>query len=305
MRLVRGPEDPLERFLAEVDRELAAPQQRGGRVRDFGEMMARAHRLDPAVTPASAAREAAGYAPVVALAGARPADPGPRVRPRLGLVLGLAAALLVGVAIGTAVRQARRDAAPGPGDAVQFVAGAPASAETRESAPVVEAAPRRPRGSPGPAADEPSADEAGVDLVCTPEDAAPVVEAQVAAIVEAAPVEPEYHRLDRAADAAWRRGDINYARELLTRLTRSEAPRRVIEAAYGDLGVLIRQAGDDVALAELWRRYLKRFPRGVFAEDARADLCRLTGRADCDDAVMKAGPDVTPLIKRARAAGEG
>lgn len=90
----------------------------------------------------------------------------------------------------------------------------------------------------------------------------------------AAPGGAEWEALDRAAREAWRRGDTGEARALLTALVRADAEASRVELAYGDLFVLARQADDAGELARLWRAYLVRFPRGLYAEDARAGLCR-------------------------------
>lgn len=86
--------------------------------------------------------------------------------------------------------------------------------------------------------------------------------------------EQAWEALDRAAREAWRRGDVVEARALLGALVRSDAEASRVELAYGDLFVLARRSGDTGELSRLWRAYLARFPRGIYAEDARAGLCR-------------------------------
>ena len=112
--------------------------------------------------------------------------------------------------------------------------------------------------------------------------------------VEATTEEAAWVALDRAAREAWRRGDTEEARALLSALVRSDAAAATIELAYGDLFVLARQAGDRPALARLWQRYLARFPRGLYAEDARVGLCRRASGAeagDCWDMYLQTWPE--------------
>jgi hypothetical protein len=352
VRLVPRPEDPLDQFLGEVRSELQARADRGGRVRDFADVMSRARRIDPEVTGAAAVREAARYAPVVALPGSRArvtaARPG---RSRVGSLLGLAAALLVGVALGTSVREARRDGGVAPAHAVQLAAEGAARevAAVRDEPPVrreVRAGESRvePEGAASEVSGEVTASEGEVmrgvrgeepsehgeetrgvrdtemrgargEEASLARDRGAGEEASLArdrgADEEASLArdrgvgEDEYLRIDREADVAWRRGDRRRARALLERLTRSGAPERLVEAAYGDLGVLIRQEGDERGLARLWRRYLARFPRGTFADDARAELCRGAEEpATCWDRYLRSSPRGAHIEEGRRAVGE-
>lgn len=262
MKIVPSPDDPLEQFLADACEDLEARVGRAGRVRDFHDVMLRAHRLDPAITPIAAVRDAARYAQVIAMprvATARRTAPTREPALRRVAWLGLAAAVLIGLGLGAALeaRQARREAT----DTVQlFVDG---RAEPGQTSEAEHRAPPPPRVRPiaAPIVEAPPTPTAPAPI--DPEPPAP-----------AAAQEAEYLEMDRAADAAWRRGDLPRARALFTALTRSAAAPRVVEAAYGDLAVLLRQDGAHTALERLWRRYLVRFPRGRFAADARAELCR-------------------------------
>lgn len=97
--------------------------------------------------------------------------------------------------------------------------------------------------------------------------------------------------LDRRARAAWRRGELDEARRLFTALTRASGASGRVELAYGDLFVLARQVGDVGGLEAAWRSYLERFPRGIFAEDASAGLCRRAGSTDCWARHLAAWPE--------------
>ncbi|MDC0668521.1 tetratricopeptide repeat protein [Nannocystis radixulma] len=126
---------------------------------------------------------------------------------------------------------------------------------------------------------------------------------------EAATDEAAWVALDRAAREAWRRGDTEEARALLSALVRTDAAASTVELAYGDLFVLTRKAGDQQALARLWQRYLARFPRGLYAEDARVGLCRRASGAEasaCWDLYLGTWPEGAHADEaRAARGGEG
>jgi len=79
--------------------------------------------------------------------------------------------------------------------------------------------------------------------------------------------------LEERAQQAWRSGDLSEAQRLFTRVVAEGGRSRQAEMAYADLFALARQRGG--GQSKLWRAYLKRFPRGRFADDARAGLCRV------------------------------
>lgn len=86
--------------------------------------------------------------------------------------------------------------------------------------------------------------------------------------------------LARDAEALWRAGDLAGAEKALRKIVAQGGTSSRAELAYGDLFALSRQLrGKDGPVAE-WRGYLRRFPRGRFAEDARAGLC---GHAEAAD----------------------
>lgn len=89
-----------------------------------------------------------------------------------------------------------------------------------------------------------------------------------------------YATMEARAREAWKRGDLAEAESLFRRIIRRAGRGRHAELAYGDLFALVRQRRGTKGQTELWREYLGRFPRGRFAEDARAGLCR---RAKEDD----------------------
>lgn len=84
-------------------------------------------------------------------------------------------------------------------------------------------------------------------------------------------------RLDGEAEAKWEAGDLAAAEALYRQIVALAPGSRAADLAYGDLFSLARQRhGGDEEVA-LWRTYLQAFPRGRYADDARAGLCR---RAD-------------------------
>lgn len=99
--------------------------------------------------------------------------------------------------------------------------------------------------------------------------------------------------LDAQARAAWRAGELNRARRLFERVvSRGRAGERA-DVAYGDLFTLARRQGDDGALRRYWKRYVKRFPKGRYIDDARAGLCRAASgdaRTRCWERYLEARP---------------
>jgi hypothetical protein len=161
--------------------------------------------------------------------------------------------------MGTAVH---REPAPAPAREVAPTpppAPAPAEAVEAEEAPL-EAAPEPPtkRSHKKRRAKEPIAPEETLDQ--------------------------KLERLDREAHAAWRAGQLGHADQLFGEIVRLDKQGKLAGLAYGDMFTLARQRGDKGREIRLWKAYLKRFPRGRFADDARAGLCRAAdgqARIDC------------------------
>jgi len=203
----------------------------------------------------------------------RAIPPMPRVRPRrtvrvvaagvFGLMAAAAAVTFTIVQVSSPARveattpldQAFRTAA----DAVtegEFEAATPEPATPRPVAraavvpvpdvPVVELAPPT-IATPGPAAERPAV----------------------------RPVDPDRLRtLSDEARRLWRAGDRTGAEAKFLEVTRAGGRTPLAELAWGDLFALARQMGDDGRLAKRWRGYVAKFPRGRYADDARAGLCR-------------------------------
>lgn len=102
---------------------------------------------------------------------------------------------------------------------------------------------------------------------------------------DAAKVEPEpsaskpsladrIARLDDEAQRMWAEGDLEGASEAFQAIVELAGRGRHADLAYGDLFTLAHQRGDQDTEEKLWREYLERFPKGRFADDARAGSCR-------------------------------
>lgn len=310
-------DESLEAFMGEVREEVRARAQAGGRVRDFGAVVARARALDPDAVTAEALAEARSFAPVIAL---RRPPAAAAVRRRVGVWLAAAAAAALVIA-GAAVRTLRPGGGPGPGVAVQHVGPAPAAGSLAGRGRGAGEARARDEGERDAAEGAASGLEvaapasgaagvaraAGVELEDPPREAKRTgrerhVEKRGGHAAGAA--EPPWLELDRRAREAWRRGELAEARRLLGELTRSGADAERVELAFGDLFVLARQAGDRPGLEAAWRAYLGRFPRGNFAEDASAGLCRGAADRACWAAHLAAWPEGNHAGEARRALGD-
>jgi hypothetical protein len=113
-------------------------------------------------------------------------------------------------------------------------------------------------------------------------------------------------QLDADAQAAWAKGDLAGAerrfREIIELARKHQ--RRYADLAYGDLFTLARQRSDEAAERALWVEYLERFPRGRFADDARAGLCRRGSASEgCWEAYLDDFPEGVHTRAARRALG--
>jgi len=86
--------------------------------------------------------------------------------------------------------------------------------------------------------------------------------------------------LDTRAQARWSAGDVEGARRDFRSIVKLGGRRTQVQLAYAELFALARQRGED--LSSLWREYLRKFPKGRYAPEASAGLCRSTPVADRD-----------------------
>jgi hypothetical protein len=167
---------------------------------------------------------------------------------------------------------------PGP------VVGARRRHRPRGRTPVPEPAPRptrEPRKSPDP---EPTP-EVEPEPASTPEPAITPEPDLVEPVQKTSKRPPretladKLRRLDAEAESAWQSGDVATAELRYREIIKLAPGSRAADLGYGDLFALSRQRSGPDAEEALWREYLAAFPRGRYADDARAGLCR-RARAD-------------------------
>lgn len=298
----------LDDFLASAcdgldDERIAARAQP-----DLADAVARAHALDPVAVPrawAEAARDLAPVAPestsssatpqtaaelrffldevrglideqaaAVATRGAalpRTAVAPPSVaRRRWGAALLAAAAIAV---LGLAVASQRWLAQPDVADAPREVAG-----DVVEGREAHEVAPK-PATTHAPAAELPMPEIPAAPSPAPIVRPSPRRDRSVAAPTPApAAPDPTLEELEQEAQRRWRQGDLAGARERFEAITARGGRSSIAELAFGDLITLALRSKDPGRVRAAWSKYLARFPRGRYADDARAGLCR-TGAA--------------------------
>jgi hypothetical protein len=300
--------DPFSELLDDVVRAVDEDLVADPGCPDFAAVLARAHELDPQRVPAEQVAEVAQWAPVVSIQQGhrrrrtrddvellaviegvrshveedvaqrlgtpplpRATQPSPpRARRVWALVLAAAAALLV---VGAGVLQAGRGRLE-PDEPARHEAALIGPAPSSEPSSTAMPAPRSPEIVPEPSPEvvpEPSlVSEPSLVPNATPTDAA----ATTPRARSPKRPQPSLEELDTAAHAAWRAGDLPEAERLFRLLAKRAGKDRLGDLAYGDLFTLARQTESPAKEATLWREYLRRFPRGRFADDARAGLCR-------------------------------
>lgn len=187
---------------------------------------------------------------------------------------------------GTVARGGRREA-KGPGaDAASVVPGGPPLEPVvpPEAAPAESAArdgeggPERAGGSPDPV--KPARSKKSID--------------------------ERLAELDTRAQQKWGAGDLVGARRDFRKLVKLGGRRRQVQLAYAELFALARQRGED--LSGLWREYLRKFPRGRYAPEASAGLCRAATqaeRAKCWNAHVLRFPNTRGAPSEGRRRGAG
>lgn len=91
---------------------------------------------------------------------------------------------------------------------------------------------------------------------------------------------PSLADLEAEAKSLWASGDLAAAETMLRKVIARAGRGERAELAYGDLFAIARQRAGGSAQAKVWREYLRRFPSGRYADDARGGLCRRAGADD-------------------------
>ncbi len=238
--------------------------------RDQAEFAALLAEARAAIDVDVAAVRAAGPPPV----------PVPAVRPARsrGWMWLAAAAVAALTIVGVRPLLSRGDAAVDPGNQApwQDQASPPRYEATPapEPAPVVRRAPE-PEPEPEPAveaAPEPAVVEEASEEVGETGPKEPVAKARPKPAAETQA--ERLRRLGEEAESMWQAGDLAGAEARYRDIVRQAPGSRAADLAYGDLFSLARQRHGADAEATLWRAYLEAFPRGRYADDARAGLCR-------------------------------
>ncbi len=123
--------------------------------------------------------------------------------------------------------------------------------------------------------------EALVEPTIVPDEAAPLeppardsTPVAVAPVERRRPTPQALRRLDERAQDRLAAGDLSGADKAYRALVKQGGRSGLAELAYGDLFTLAHRRGKTSTQRKLWRQYLRKFPRGRFADDARAGLCR-------------------------------
>lgn len=268
----------------------------------FEDVMKRAHTLRPDTVDPGKLAEAQRLAPVVdlrrhsagerALAGfvddaragveakirARTASASPpRASGTIRLAVAVAAAVLLGVVpfLGAAgVLEAERSTVDDGVEQAQLI-------EEREPS-------RGEASRVGPERVEDTRSRVPAAIEIEPAPPLPTVERRVA--VERKPA-PSLAELAALAKQQWRAGDLAGAEGTLKRIVERGRTSRWADNAFSDLFALAHRRGDAKARQQLWKAYLGRFPRGRFADDAQAGLCRASSRPACWANYLSRFPD--------------
>lgn len=309
-------EDELDLMLTDVRVQIAADieDERGSVVPDFAAMIAAAHQHDPEHLPIAWLHEAEALAPVVDLRAREPefarvaderldaligearvaaerdvadrrlaaipafAPPLGVVQPRRWVMLTIAAAV-VGLAVALprlldrSVDAARSEATNK--NQAEFQDRLRGGIEA-EPVPRME---RVDRGDESGEAINMTDIHKGTPLPDPPRAIEREADADADAPARARSLAERVAALDDEAQRLWAAGELEAAEEVFRTILELAGRSRPADLAYGDLFTLTHQRKDEAAELALWREYLREFPSGRFADDARAGVCR-RGPAD-------------------------
>lgn len=316
------PDEALDGFVSEVATHLQAGDDA---VPDFLAVVSRAHSIDPKIIPRSAVDEVGLYAPIIALRDVGRLKTGqhdPALDTFVGEVRGHVDHELVREE--TTTDAPANDTGRRGGFSIAIAAGLLLALGLGAGLATVfdlggglwspeKDAPTEAMLSPHPAAEQESelasdkarerAEPPPIEVVPTPEPEAIAPDAPVDVAPDRGPrtrskppakAPSRRERLaafEREANAAWQAGKLDDAERAFRKIIGIDGRGTWGESAYGELFTLQRQRGR--SSVALWKVYLKRFPKGRFADDARAGLCRRSdddSKAACWSAYLEAMP---------------
>jgi len=263
-------------------------------VRDHAELGALAAEVRGEIDAEIAALRRAGFPPVP-VPSARPiATLASRRRWLWGTVAAAAAVLLAVASPMLATRLATSqgdpsqaswwERAPTASRAADREEPTPTPVSRRAASPAPEPEPTPELVAPEPIAPEPIIPEPITPKPDTADTADTAGEQPVPKTRKPRPVEAslaeQLRSLDAEAEAAWEAGDYAGAEARFRQIVARSPGSRAADLSYGDLFTLARQRSGPEQEKALWREYLAAFPRGRYADDARAGLCR---RAEPDE----------------------
>lgn len=325
---VPEPDQALDGFVSEVATHL---QVGDDAVPDFLAVVSRAHAMAPDVIPRSAVEEVGGYAPIIALrdvgrlktgqndpaldtfvgevrghvdhelvreetaADAAANDTNDTAR-RGGFSLALAAGLVLALGLGAGLATVF-DLGGGlwspEKDAPTEAMLSPRPSATQESELASDSSKEQAAPPPTEVVPAPEPDTTALDTpVKTPvvaPDQRPRTRSKPSAKTPSR--RERLAALEREANAAWQARKLDDAERAFRKIISIDGHGTWGESAYGELFTLQRQRGR--SSVALWKVYLKHFPTGRFADDARAGLCRRAeddSKAACWSAYLETMP---------------
>jgi hypothetical protein len=208
----------------------------------------------------------------------------PSKRGAMAVGIGLVIALAAAVALFVAPRIGLRDGASRQGVEAPHV-----DSSDQEAHLALERFPERARRG---RRDGGGGDEDGATALPVAEEVLPEVAPMDGAVVadeapeprtrsKASPRRDRIAELEEEAQAHLAARDYAQAERKLRKIIERGGVSRASELAHGDLFAVVRAQGRD--LVPEWKSYLATFPRGRYAEDARAGLCRRATGAKRDE----------------------
>lgn len=118
-------------------------------------------------------------------------------------------------------------------------------------------------------------------------------------------LEEELRALDEQAERELIAGRVERADALYAEIIERGGRLDIVELAFSDRFTIAHRRAAEARQQALWRAYLERFPRGRFADDARAGLCRQADDpSDCWRAYLDDFPSGTYRTQARRALSE-